>query len=593
MSPAPAPTPRLAYSPLMDPADYSSDDGDTLQTPLQFHDDLPDYHPRRPHDLPHVSSASPSASSDSIRLPAAKYHLPPSHVSRPVSPLSPFFGSAATHPQERVLRSFSASPSLYDNALQLGSLPGKYPSSYHAETQSGQISLMSPSEPELQLPPDMQQLPPAPFPTSATPSPALRPRPLPSVSEYRLVTKATAYSRRFPRGHHLNASFVQWYELGDELGAGGYGFVMTARHRLEEHEVAVKFIIKAKVPDHAWMEDRNHNRVPTEALLLGLLDHPNIVRCLDLFEDELYFYLVQELHGTPWVAKHKDAPQGTQITAPAKAPSHMSTPALTPSPSTDSDVHLPPDTPPQSVIDLHDVAHSPHASHSGISSAARRCASPLAQREKQSSPVYLRLPEPPIPRPDFIRRPSHDLFECIEQSRHKRLSESQARFIFAQIADAVHYLDSQGVTHCDIKDENILVDDELNVKLVDFGSAVVVDPAEPRPLYTLFFGTTAYAASEVLLKKPYRAPPAEVWTLGVLLSYLLTGTSPFPTEQDAIAGRVVLTASASHFVSPDAEELMLRCLEPDPADRAEIAEVRGHPWLQGALDLPADERVLC
>jgi serine/threonine protein kinase len=67
---------------------------------------------------------------------------------------------------------------------------------------------------------------------------------------------------------------------------------MTAIHRLELREVAVKFIIKAKVPEHAWMEDKAARRVPTEALLLGLLEHPNIVKCLDLFEDELYFYLV-------------------------------------------------------------------------------------------------------------------------------------------------------------------------------------------------------------------------------------------------------------------------------------------------------------
>ena len=85
---------------------------------------------------------------------------------------------------------------------------------------------------------------------------------------------------------------MRWYKLGDELGAGGYGFVLTALHRLELREVAVKFIIKAKVPEHAWMEDKSARRVPTEALLLGLLNHPNIVKCMDLFEDELYFYLV-------------------------------------------------------------------------------------------------------------------------------------------------------------------------------------------------------------------------------------------------------------------------------------------------------------
>ncbi|KIP11641.1 hypothetical protein PHLGIDRAFT_21574 [Phlebiopsis gigantea 11061_1 CR5-6] len=257
---------------------------------------------------------------------------------------------------------------------------------------------------------------------------------------------------------------------------------MTARHRLEECEVAVKFIIKEKVPEHAWWDDEMLGRVPTEVMIMSLVEHENIVKCLDLFEDDLYFYL------------------------------------------------------------------------------------------------------PPTPRPNFSRRASYDLFECIEQSKHKRLSEADARYIFAQVVEAVHYLNSQGIAHCDIKDENLVIDRDFKVKLIDFGSAVVADPNAPAPFYTLFFGTTAYASSEVLRKQPYQAPPAEIWTLGVLLSYLLTGHSPFPTEADAIEGRVhVRERAGGPRISSDALGLMARCLERDPARRADVGEVRAHVWLQGAL----------
>lgn len=67
------------------------------------------------------------------------------------------------------------------------------------------------------------------------------------------------------------------------------------------------------------------------------------------------------------------------------------------------------------------------------------------------------------PQPGMSRRPSHDLFECIEQSEDKRLTEAQARYVFSQVADAVLYLDSLGIAHRDIKDENLVIDRNLKV----------------------------------------------------------------------------------------------------------------------------------
>lgn len=113
------------------------------------------------------------------------------------------------------------------------------------------------------------------------------------VSDDLLFARGRLYSPRFPAEHRLNALFVSQYLLGDELGAGGYGFVMTARHRVEGNEVAVKFIIKTKVPDHAWVDDGCGGSVPSEVMLLGGLDHPNIVKCFELYEDEMYYYMVR------------------------------------------------------------------------------------------------------------------------------------------------------------------------------------------------------------------------------------------------------------------------------------------------------------
>ena len=71
-----------------------------------------------------------------------------------------------------------------------------------------------------------------------------------------------------------------------------------------------------------------------------------------------------------------------------------------------------------------------------------------------------------VPKPRYPRRPSHDLFECIEQTKHKRLSERQARYIMAQVVEAVFYLDSLGICHRDIKDENLVIDKNFKVSIV-------------------------------------------------------------------------------------------------------------------------------
>jgi len=296
--PAPS-TPALDHSPQlhpMDASDCSSDDGDHLHTPLHIPDSNTAIVSHSDQPFP-LSSSSSNSSTDIFDFAQSK-HLHSSHVSRSISPLFPSEQHSSCEFSDQLSSSHSHSD-LSHNALQLDQLTSSYQSDL--SSQSSHLSLSSssdsPSPPE-----SHHELPSVPFPPEArttSPSHVTSHHPRishPSYSAYRVTTKASAYSHRFPHGHHLNSEFVRWYQLGDELGAGGYGFVLTALHRLEMREVAVKFIIKTKVPEHAWMEDKSARRVPTEALLLGLLSHPNIVKCMDLFEDEHYFYLVSLSH---------------------------------------------------------------------------------------------------------------------------------------------------------------------------------------------------------------------------------------------------------------------------------------------------------
>ncbi|KNE65427.1 CAMK/CAMKL/PASK protein kinase [Allomyces macrogynus ATCC 38327] len=100
--------------------------------------------------------------------------------------------------------------------------------------------------------------------------------------------------------HPLCREFVERYEIGDELGSGGFGFVVTATRRSDNREVAVKFIFKEKVPVHSLTKDPELGVVPMEIFVLKKVRHPSIVEFYDFFQDNVFYYLVMELFGSQW-----------------------------------------------------------------------------------------------------------------------------------------------------------------------------------------------------------------------------------------------------------------------------------------------------
>ena len=97
----------------------------------------------------------------------------------------------------------------------------------------------------------------------------------------------------------------------------------------------------------------------------------------------------------------------------------------------------------------------------------------------------------------------------------------EAKFLWRQVVQAIHYCHQRNVTHRDIKLENILLDEtKERVKLIDFGFSTCI-PHEKK--IKLFCGTPSYMAPEIVAKVEYSGPPADIWSLACMAFELATG----------------------------------------------------------------------
>ncbi|XP_006893552.1 PREDICTED: PAS domain-containing serine/threonine-protein kinase [Elephantulus edwardii] len=88
------------------------------------------------------------------------------------------------------------------------------------------------------------------------------------------------------------------YSTLSPLGSGAFGFVWTAMDKEENKEVVVKFIKKEKVLEDGWVEDPKLGKVTLEIAILSTVEHANIIKVLDVFENQGFFQLVMEKHGS-------------------------------------------------------------------------------------------------------------------------------------------------------------------------------------------------------------------------------------------------------------------------------------------------------
>lgn len=125
------------------------------------------------------------------------------------------------------------------------------------------------------------------------------------------------------------------------------------------------------------------------------------------------------------------------------------------------------------------------------------------------------------------------LKEYIKNSPMHCCSEDVVRHIILSIGSAIEYMKKYGIVHRDIKAGNIMIADNKElwptVKLVDFGLAMVLAPGQKCKG---FAGTLDYSSPEAFLGVGYDGA-TDIWSLGITMFYLLTGSMPFSGTQSA------------------------------------------------------------
>ncbi|KAI9136262.1 kinase-like domain-containing protein, partial [Paraphysoderma sedebokerense] len=169
-----------------------------------------------------------------------------------------------------------------------------------------------------------------------------------------------------------------------------------------------------------------------------------------------------------------------------------------------------------------------------------------------------------------------ELFDYIV--KHGLVKEKEARVFFRQIISAIDYCHQNSIIHRDLKPENLLLDQDKNIKIIDFG---FVNTYRRDGLLDTYCGSPFYAAPEMIKGIKYIGPEVDIWSLGVILFALLSGRLPFdattmPKLYEKIAAGDY--RCPSHF-SSEACHLIGRMLTVDPRKRATLAEIRQHAWV--------------
>ncbi|XP_063764166.1 MAP/microtubule affinity-regulating kinase 3a isoform X11 [Eleginops maclovinus] len=166
---------------------------------------------------------------------------------------------------------------------------------------------------------------------------------------------------------------------------------------------------------------------------------------------------------------------------------------------------------------------------------------------------------------------------------HGRMKEKEARAKFRQIVSAVQYCHQKHIVHRDLKAENLLLDADMNIKIADFGFSNEFTMGNKLDT---FCGSPPYAAPELFQGKKYDGPEVDVWSLGVILYTLVSGSLPFDGQNLKELRERVLRGKyrIPFYMSTDCENLLKRFLVLNPTKRGTLEQIMKDRWINAGFE---------
>ena len=178
--------------------------------------------------------------------------------------------------------------------------------------------------------------------------------------------------------------------------------------------------------------------------------------------------------------------------------------------------------------------------------------------------------------------PGTDLKTLILQ--RGRFSPEEALPLLIQACAGIGYAHRAGLVHCDVKPQNMLVTPDMRLKVADFGIARALASIHPEEQSDLVWGSPQYFAPEQATGAA-PAPASDVYSLGVIMYELLTGSLPFQAGSAAELARQhveeepPLLSEKVADISPTLEQIQAKVLSKEPSQRYRTADQLGRVLL--------------